>query len=60
MKRPKLEELTLREKVGQLLMLQDMRLAYKTVDGVTDFRPEEEIDEIISVTANIAEQLRKM
>lgn len=47
MKRPKLEELTLREKVGQLLMLQDIRLAYKTVDGVTDFRPEEEIDEIL-------------
>ncbi len=47
MKRPKLEELSLREKVGQLLMLQDTRLAYKTVDGETDFRPQEEIDEIL-------------
>ncbi len=47
MKRPALSELSLTEKVAQLLMLSDERIQYKMVDGEQVLRPKEEIDEIL-------------
>lgn len=47
MKKPDLNELTLTEKIAQLLMLTDTSLIYKMVDGENDFRPDDEINDIM-------------
>lgn len=47
MKRPGLNELSLTEKIAQLLMVADEKLQYKMVDGENQIRPKEEIDEIL-------------
>ncbi len=47
MKRPALSELSLTEKIAQLLMLSDEAIQYKTVDNEKVIRPKEEIDEIL-------------
>lgn len=47
MKRPALSELSLTEKIAQLLMIADERIMYKEVNGENDLRPQEEIDEIM-------------
>ena len=44
MKRPTLDELSLTEKIAQLLMLADEAIQYKKVDGEAVIRPKEEID----------------
>ena len=45
MKRPSINELTLEEKIGQLLMVAQYPLLVKVVDGVETPRAEEEIKE---------------
>ena len=47
MKRPSLSELSLTEKIAQLLMLADEKIQYKQVNGEGQLRPKEEIDEIL-------------
>lgn len=47
MKRPELNELTLEEKIGQLLMVAQYPLLVKVVDGVETPRTQEEINEIM-------------
>lgn len=47
MKRPQISELTLEEKIGQLLMVAQYPLFVKVVDGVEIPRTEEEIKEIM-------------
>ncbi len=47
MKRPTLNELSLTEKISQLLMLHDESIQYKYVDNDRIIRPKEEIDEIL-------------
>ncbi len=47
MKRPSLNELSLTEKIAQLLMLSDEAIQYKTVGNEKVIRPKEEIDEIL-------------
>ena len=48
MKRPSLEELTLKEKVGQLLMVKQGKTILKRVDGELCFKTQDEIDEIMT------------
>ncbi len=47
MKRPTLDELSLTEKIAQLLMVGDERLQYKPTEKGNVIRPKEEIDEIL-------------
>lgn len=47
MKRPSLNELSLTEKIAQLLMVGDERLQYKQTEKGAIIRPKEEIDEIL-------------
>ena len=47
MKRPSLNELSLTEKVAQLLMLDEQKIKYKLVDGEEKIRPQAEIDEFM-------------
>lgn len=47
MKRPGLNELSLTEKIAQLLMLDEQKIKYKLVDGEQQIRPQEEIDEFM-------------
>ncbi len=47
MKRPALNELSLTEKIAQLLMLRDEGIQYKDVNNERILRPKEEIDEIL-------------
>ncbi len=47
MKRPALDELSLTEKIAQLLMVGDERLQYKPTEKGNVIRPKEEIDEIL-------------
>ena len=47
MKRPHINELTLEEKIGQLLMVAQYPLLVKVVDGEEIPRTQDEIDEIM-------------
>lgn len=47
MKRPSINELTLEEKIGQLLMVAQYPLLVKVVDGEEIPRTQDEIDEIM-------------
>ncbi len=47
MKRPALSELSMTEKISQLLMLRDESIQYKKINGENTIRPKEEIDEIL-------------
>lgn len=47
MKRPVLSELSVTQKIAQLLMIADQSIMYKEVNGENDLRPRDEIDEIM-------------